>query len=313
MTGAEEYKNKFEKLILNKLEEVGDENLYMFYYYLSNSKNPSTCYNYINYVVGFIRKLNITDFKTITFNSYIKYLALIKDESPSYRIAVYHALEKFSTYLYINKITDNYMEHIERPSGKEKKETKEKREEGFFTKEELKAAFNAVLNSSLNEVWKQRDYTLLLLLLSSGIRSSALEKLDVNDIDFYNNEIIVTEKRSEVRKIMLPQDTIDEIKKWMSFREDMNLSTTALFVSNQRKRMNQKSIYRVVNKYTGKHPHTFRATFGTTIYDNTGDLFFTQKCMGHSSPKTTELYIRGESNKIAEKASSIMSNCIKSL
>ena len=87
----------------------------------------------------------------------------------------------------------------------------------------------------------------------------------------------------------------------------------ALFISNRGTRMDQRSIDRVVSKYAqdieGKHitPHKLRATYGTQLYASTNDLYFVQSCMGHSNPKTTELYIRGQKDSSRKTASDIMS------
>ena len=68
-----------------------------------------------------------------------------------------------------------------------------------------------------------------------------------------------------------------------------------------------------MNKYSsnikGKHitPHKLRATYGTQLYNATGDIYFVQECMGHSNPKTTEIYIRDTKNT-TKKASDIMKN-----
>ena len=91
----------------------------------------------------------------------------------------------------------------------------------------------------------------------------------------------------------------------------------ALFISNQRVRMDQSSISRVVNKYAsgikGKRitPHKLRATYASTIYNESKDLYLTQKCMGHSSPKMTETYIRGQKDVNREKGMMIMSKAMK--
>lgn len=92
-----------------------------------------------------------------------------------------------------------------------------------------------------------------------------------------------------------------------------DIQEDALFISNRKQRISDKSVSRFVHKYAsdiqGKSisPHKLRATFGTQILNATGDLYLTQKAMGHSSPKTTELYIRGQKNP-TKKTSEIMKN-----
>ena len=75
--------------------------------------------------------------------------------------------------------------------------------------------------------------------------------------------------------------------------------------------MSTVALNKVVQKYAseidGKHitPHKLRATYGTQLYNKTGDIYFVQQCMGHSNPKTTELYVR-EKKQNTKRASDIM-------
>ena len=316
MTGREEYKMDFRNKTIKKLNENNDlKYLEDFYYYIAK-KEPTTVYNYINYVIAFLRKLDISDPSCITFNSYNKYTAMLVEETSSYQIAVYSALKKFSTFLYANKICESdYMQNVERPKSYEKQETKIKRQNSVLTKEEIVEMLSNVKESAKNNIWKQRDYAIIVLFLTSGIRSSALYKLDLNDVNFNNNTIVVTEKRDNVREIILPQSTMDEIIKWVDIRNTLNPKTDALFISNQKTRISSKTIYRIVNEYgsvnnRNGHPHILRSTYGTMLYENTGDLYLTQTNMGHSNPKTTELYIRGKDIDVKKKAAQVIENCI---
>ena len=75
-------------------------------------------------------------------------------------------------------------------------------------------------------------------------------------------------------------------------------------------------MYLLIKKYSagidGKNitPHKLRATYGTQLYNKTGDIYFVQDCMGHHSPKTTENYVR-EKKQNTKKASDIMSKLMK--
>lgn len=311
MKGYEEYKNDFRTKALRKVESNNDI-LYLedFYYYIAK-KEPTSVYNYINYVVNFLRQTGITDPHNITFGAYNKYTAMMVDKTPSYQIAVYSALKKYSAFLFANNICPNYMEQVERPKNYERQETKEKREKSVLSKDELSVVLNNILNSNENPIWKKRDYAITLLFVTSGIRNSALYKLDVNNVDFNNGTIIVTEKRDNVREIILPDKTLNALKEWINIRSTLKPNTEALFISNQKTRMSSRSIYRIANKYgsvDGKngHPHIFRSTYGTILWETSGDLYLTQKNMGHSNPKTTELYIRGKDADIKKRSAQIM-------
>ena len=168
--------------------------------------------------------------------------------------------------------------------------------------------------------WKERDTLIVKLLLYTGLRCSALYKLNVSNIDFTNKKLVAIDKGGKTPEFYLDDEIIDHINAWINKRNillgDYNVEE-ALFISNQRKRMDQSSISRVVNKYsqniTDKHitPHKLRATCGTQLLKETNDIYFVQKYLGHSNPKTTELYIRGQNNSIMEKGGSIMSKIIK--
>ena len=103
---------------------------------------------------------------------------------------------------------------------------------------------------------------------------------------------------------------------WIYIRENIvDDDEQALFISNRKKRMDVSSISNVVKKYS-KHinnknitPHKLRATYGTQLYNETRDVLFVQDCMGHSSPKTTQLYIRDRKDNL-KKASDIMAKLI---
>lgn len=320
MKGTEEYKNKYKNMTEKRIAENSDlDYLKDFYYFVKVKPKATTVYNYIGAVINFMRYNNLTDPSDLKLIHFTRYMAHIDNLKQSTQIATYHALQKYSKFLVANKINEDFMAFIDRPEFYEDQETKEKRSNSYLTENEIRNIIKSIMSSNKSDIWKQRDYTIIILLLTSGLRCSAVYKLDINDINFDKNTITVTEKRDNVRNIIIPDITMDELAKWIKMRGLIdNIKTPAVFVSNQRSRMDQRSLYRITNKYgdiEGKriHPHMYRSTFGTNVWKNSGDLFLTQKSMGHSSPKTTELYIRGEDEAIMEKTANIAGNYISSL
>lgn len=68
----------------------------------------------------------------------------------------------------------------------------------------------------------------------------------------------------------------------------------ALFLSNRRQRMCVKSVENVVKKFAkesvaGKHitPHKLRSTYGTALYQETGDIRLVADVLGHEDINTT--------------------------
>ena len=75
--------------------------------------------------------------------------------------------------------------------------------------------------------------------------------------------------------------------------------------------MNTEGVPCTIRYINGKNitPHKLRATYGTQLYNKTGDIYFVQQCMGHTNPKTTELYVR-ERKQNTKRASDIMDKLI---
>ena len=327
MKGTEAYELKYKNTI-DKLIQNNPDKPYLrgFYNFMGSRLSISTKCDYIYYIISFIN-FNNKDVKDLDLDDYTNFLSQIEDRTASYQISVYSGLKKFAKYLLASKkAIDNPMDHIERPKFVEKDTTIAKREVGYLDKKEIKKYLNAAKSGSgtvrakaRQENWKDRDLLIVMLLLSTGMRCSALYKLDVDSIDFENQVLTSNEKGDKVRTYDLSDELIIHINAWLNKRKELlgDIQENALFISNQRSRMDQKSISRVVKKYssdiTNKNitPHKLRATYGTCLLKETNDIYFVQECMGHANPKTTELYIRGQNNVIMERSASIMSKKIK--
>ena len=214
------------------------------------------------------------------------------------------------------------MLEIERPKPIESQTTIEKREKGFLTKNEVAKYIKTVENHDVkskrrqNSYWSKRDLVIIKVFLNTGIRCSALSKLDISSVDLKNKTLIVTDKGSKVKLYDLTDEVIENLKEWIEIRNSITTDdVSALFISNRKRRMDPITIYNVVNKYSkdikDKHitPHKLRATYGTQLYNETGDIYFVQDCMGHKDPRTTELYVRGKKQNL-KKASDIMGRII---
>lgn len=321
MKGVDQYNNEFHTYAKKIIEHNPDKQyLRGFYYFLlsDGKRSYSGAYNYLNRVLGFLNYYNIKNPKEICFDYYTEFLSYAYvGKSSSHQIVTYSALKTFSLYLKANGIcSDDYMSYIHRPKFAETDETKDKRERGYMDDDEIKKFIDSIKESDKPECWKYRDYAIALVLLNSGIRCAALQKLDINDFDFQNNTISVVEKGNKARIITLSQSTMDIVKKWIGYRNELGLdkSEYAMFVSNHKKRMSRKTIYNTIKEYgnviDGKNitTHKTRATYGTQLYKLTHDIYFVQECMGHSSPSVTEKYIRGQKANVSKKASELMSD-----
>jgi integrase/recombinase XerC len=144
---------------------------------------------------------------------------------------------------------------------------------------------------------RQRDLTLLTLFLGTGIRISECVGLNISDFDFKNNGFKVTRKggnqevlyfSDEVRKAL--DDYLEERKQV----EPLPGHEDALFLSLQRRRLSNRAIQNLVKKYARIisplkkiTPHKLRSTYGTTLYQETGDIYLVADVLGHKDVNTT--------------------------
>ena len=288
---------------------------------ISIDLSESTVYLYLGIIINFIDYINKTDIK---YEDYLNYMALIRDKTSGYQISTYSALRKLSSYLYVTEACNkDYMATVKRPKFIEKMETKQKRDNNYLTKKELHKYIENVRSykgeGTREELqaynWKERDLSIIMLFLTTGMRCSALFKLNVNDLNFENNSLRTVDKERRIEEHFFSEEVAAVLKEWLLKRRILleDKSEDALFISRNRKRISQPGITRILEKYSfninGKHitPHKLRATYGTQVYEKTHDIYMVQQCMGHASPSTSSIYIRGQKNKGRQQASEIMS------
>lgn len=322
MTGREEYEFKKQRKIDNLLSKH-PAYLSSYHGFISMNKSYDTRYNYLLTIVDFMNKTR-KGIKDLNMDDFTVYLAnIVSTKSSSYGIRAHAALKLFGKYLYASHhLSYNPMEYVERPKYKETNEMIKKREIGFLDKDEIQQLKQNVLTGVGNKYavgrqdpFKYRDMLIILMFLSTGMRCSALTRIDIKDVDVEKSKVYVYDKGDKPYEFKLPTEVMEYYDRWIRTRKQMfpNVQTDALFIGRTGNRIPSGNVADIVKKYSanikGKHitPHKLRATFGTQLYNATGDIYFTQQCMHHNSPKTTELYIRGQKAN-TDKAADIMAN-----
>ena len=145
---------------------------------------------------------------------------------------------------------------------------------------------------------KVRDLAIMTLLLGTGIRVSECVGLDIRDVDFKNNGIKIVRKGGNEVIIYFGEEVEDALKAYMNERNQIlavDGHTSALFLSMQRKRISVKSVENLVKKYSSMvttmkkiTPHKLRSTYGTTLYQETGDIYLVADVLGHKDVNTTK-------------------------
>ena len=148
------------------------------------------------------------------------------------------------------------------------------------------------------EKTKERDFAIITLLLGTGIRVSECVGLDIEDVDFKNNGIKVLRKGGNEMFVYFGDEVAEALKKYIEVRAGITPVAGhehALFYSAQRKRINVKTVENLVKKYASQvtttkkiTPHKLRSTYGTTLYQETGDIYLVAEVLGHKDVNTTK-------------------------
>ena len=145
---------------------------------------------------------------------------------------------------------------------------------------------------------KLRDLAMMTLLLGTGLRVSECVGVNINDVDFRNGGLRIHRKGGKEVIVYFGAEVEYALQDYLSEREHIvpeEGSEEALFLSMQRKRINVRSVEKMVKKYAQIvtplkkiTPHKLRSTYGTNLYRETGDIYLVADVLGHSDVNTTK-------------------------
>lgn len=326
MEGRKENELKKEKKIREKLESAPR---YMKAYYDTIYTKSYTTQNvYIRYVLDFIKYLeneygydinDVNCFKEVkasTINSYMKSL----NAGNSIKASRLFGIKSFFKYLIGDEIISNDpCNRVEVPKDNEEHKITS------LTKREIKIIKQNIMNGCGSERararqarWRSRDYAIIMMGLSLGLRVTSLSEININDINFDTMELKIVEKGNKERTLMFSENLKEIILEWIEDRNVMlsnkGVDTDALFISGLMKRITSDAIADIVKKYTyniDKHitPHKLRSTCATNVYNNTGDIYLTADVLGHRNIANTKRYA-SISKERKEKAAHAMDSIL---
>ena len=146
---------------------------------------------------------------------------------------------------------------------------------------------------------QKRDIAILMVFLGTGIRVSELVGLDIDHLDFTQNAFMVTRKGGNQVILYYPDTVKETLENYLMERETVPAlpgHEYALFLSLQRRRITSRAVENLVKKYAQIaaplkkriSPHKLRSTFGTTLYQQTGDIYLVSDALGHADVNTTK-------------------------
>lgn len=332
-----EYQKQVEETCNAKTSEILEQLpdfIKKYFYYLKITKQPRTQLQYARDLKRFFDWIASSDaFKNeniysmtahdildkLTIDDMQEYLLMISNSSAksnSFLARNIAALKSFFKYYYrLQEIEKNLGDFLDMPKINDK-------EIKVLNNDQVKRILNAVFDET-NMTQKQkdarhhslyRDYAILMLFFSSGLRVSELVGLNETDIDYQNQSMIVTRKGGDQDEVFLSNDVIQAINNYKQYERaylKANTDESALFISQKHSRMSVQTVEVMIKKYTklagvnvNVTPHTLRRTFGTNLYNQTGDIELVADALHHRNIQTTRKHyakISNEHKKIVAK------------
>lgn len=196
----------------------------------------------------------------------------------------------------------------------------------FLTEDEISAILRVPDRRTLQG---KRDYALLLLMFSTGLRKAEVCSLRVSHVTTYRNQPVVDVmgKGEKHRRVALNRDVMEAVLDYQKAMKQRFTAEGAEDAEEKPETLNPKHETHLF--YTlGEHgncdvrplthkavdcllrrvrkvaliakritPHTTRHTFATTLLDKGVDLKTVQELLGHSHIRTTEKYLHTSDEK----------------
>ena len=167
------------------------------------------------------------------------------------------------------------------------------------------------LLSACEGAFALRDYCILMLFLSCGLRISELVSLNITDI--YEDHLRVLGKGNKERVIYFAEGCRESIDDYLAVRDGEKVAESdknALFISRDHRRISVRAVQKMVDKTlklagldsARYSPHKLRHTAATLMLKNGVDTRALQEVLGHSNLNTTQIYTHLDNAALHEAA-----------
>ena len=159
--------------------------------------------------------------------------------------------------------------------------------------------------------YAERDYCILMLFMSCGLRVSELVSLNVTDL--YEDHLRVLGKGNKERVIFFGDGCREAIDDYLMVRNVAKVQEKdkkALFISQKNCRFGVRGVQQMLEKKlllagldaTRYSPHKLRHTAATLMLKNGVDTRALQEVLGHSNLNTTQIYTHLDNTALHEAA-----------
>ncbi|NQS79330.1 MAG: tyrosine-type recombinase/integrase [Methanoculleus bourgensis] len=205
---------------------------------------------------------------------FFSYITERREYKPKTLHRMISTLSSFYRYLYTQGVVvANPLLGVERPRIKN---------------QELKYLKHSQVIRLLRSIEDRRNRLIVRLIYATGVRVSELCAINVEDIDFEEQTIRVKGKGDKIRTVFVDEETLEDIDEFIG-----NKIEGPLFVGQQGNHISPRTVQHIFkeNAPDGITPHKIRHSYASELYRRSKNLRVVQENLGHSSIKTTEIYL----------------------
>ncbi len=205
---------------------------------------------------------------------FFSYISEGRDYKPKTLHRMISTLSSFYRYLYAQGVVvADPMLGVERPRIKN---------------QELKYLKHSQVIRLINTIANERDRLIVRLIYATGVRVSELCAINVEDIDFEEQTIRVKGKGDKIRTVFVDEETLEETNRFIG-----NTIEGPLFLGQQGNHISPRTVQHLFKQCApaGITPHKIRHSYASELYRRSKNLRVVQENLGHSSIKTTEIYL----------------------
>jgi integrase/recombinase XerC len=206
---------------------------------------------------------------------YLSFLSSMRTYKPKTSHRIISTLSSFYRFLYMQgAVLANPMVGVERPRIKQ---------------QEVKYLKHNQVLRLIDSIPDERDKLIVRTIYATGVRVSELCGINVEDIDFEEHTIRIKGKGDKIRIVFVDDETLESIKNFIGNSKIAG----PLFGGQQGKHISPRAIQHIFRHYApvGITPHKIRHSYASELYRRSKNLRVLQENLGHTSIKTTEIYL----------------------
>ncbi|MCE5297466.1 MAG: tyrosine-type recombinase/integrase [Methanoregulaceae archaeon] len=212
--------------------------------------------------------------RPVFITDYFSFINSMKPYKAKTTHRIISTLNSFYRFLYSQGvITASPMTGIERPKIKD---------------QELRYLKHSQVLRLIASIGDDRDRLIVRTIYATGVRVSELCGINIEDIDFEDETIKVRGKGGKIRIVFVDHETLEDISLFIG-----NRIVGPLFMGQMGHHISPRSVQHIFKKYapSGITPHKIRHSYASELYRRSKNLRVVQENLGHTSIKTTEIYL----------------------